>query len=254
MCSGSRPSSKGSGEPDGGRGHCGDGRADAGHDGAEAGIEAGPHPVAAGRAECGDVPGSSTSRAMTTPTTACGSPAAATPDSRGGDTASARPAAPLQVIITAAKTASRASGALFVTVVRHQGDDEGDLDVRDGHGDHQGAEGLAHPVCGPLGVVDRGQDHPGRHRRHRGHDRPGQLAFPGETSRTTAGGGTSVVHRVATPPYRTIMPRSRRDVRGTHARPTAGTVTRPRCPCRHPPSRPSPSWSPPRRPPASARP
>ncbi|MDQ0814066.1 hypothetical protein QFZ63_005780 [Streptomyces sp. B3I7] len=58
---------------------------------------------------------------MTTPTTACGSPAAATPDSRVGDTASAGPTTPLQVIITAAKTASRAGMALFVTVLRHQG-------------------------------------------------------------------------------------------------------------------------------------
>ena len=60
---------------------------------------------------------------------------------------------PLQVIITAAKTVSRASDGGLRAAGDHQRDDQRDLDDRDRDGEHQRAERLADPVGDHLGVV-----------------------------------------------------------------------------------------------------
>ena len=65
---------------------------------------------------------------------------------------------PLQVIITAAKTVSRASVAVLSAAADHQRDDQRDLDDRDRDGEHQRAERLTDPVRDHLGVVHGGQD------------------------------------------------------------------------------------------------
>ena len=67
------------------------------------------------------------------------------------------PRMPLQVIIAAANTVSRASVA-FLRVADHQRDDQADLDDGDRDRQHQRAERLADAVRDHLGVVDGG-DH-----------------------------------------------------------------------------------------------
>ena len=83
---------------------------------------------------------------------------------RSAPISSASPTMPLQVIMTAANTVSRASVAALGPAGDHQGDDQADLD--DGHrdGQDQGAERLADPVRDDLGVV-----HGGQHRRDQRH-------------------------------------------------------------------------------------
>lgn len=81
----------------------------------------------------------------------------------------------------------------LVAAVRHQGDDEGHLDDRDGDGEDEGTEGFADPVRDHLGVVDGGQ--------HRSRSRP-QV----KTRRITA--GTTAVHCARSDRSRTITQRS----------------------------------------------
>ena len=64
---------------------------------------------------------------------------------------------PLQVIITAAKTVSRASDGAVLAARGHQRDDQRDLDDRHGDREHEGAERLADAVGDHLGMVDGGQ-------------------------------------------------------------------------------------------------
>ena len=62
---------------------------------------------------------------------------------------------PLQVIMAAAKTVSRASASVSEPTRRHQHDDERDLDDRHGDGEDERSERLAHTVRDDLGVVHR---------------------------------------------------------------------------------------------------
>ena len=79
---------------------------------------------------------------------------------------------PLRVIITAAKTVSRASAEVSLSVGDHQRDDQRHLDHGDRHGEHQRAERLADPVRDHLGVVHRGQHRADQDDAdHREHDR-----------------------------------------------------------------------------------
>ena len=69
----------------------------------------------------------------------------------------------MQVIITAAKTVSRARVEASGAAGDHQGDDQRHLDDGDGDGEHQRPERLADPVSDHLGVVDGGEHGPGQH-------------------------------------------------------------------------------------------
>ena len=86
---------------------------------------------------------------------------------------------PLQVIITAANTVSRASDGGVGAAGDHQRDDQRHLD--DGHrdGEHERAERLAHPVRDDLGVVHGGEHGAGQAGADHHHEhRPG-VAAPG---------------------------------------------------------------------------
>ena len=67
------------------------------------------------------------------------------------------PTMPVRMIITAAKTVSRASAVVSGTARQHQRHDQRDFDHGDRDRQHQRAERLAHAVRDDLGVVHRGQ-------------------------------------------------------------------------------------------------
>ncbi len=75
------------------------------------------------------------------------------------------PTMPLQVIITAAKTVSRASVEVSLPPAEHQREDQRHLDDGDRHGEHQRAERLADPEGDHLGVVHRGEHGAGEEQR-----------------------------------------------------------------------------------------
>jgi hypothetical protein len=62
----------------------------------------------------------------------------------------------------------------------HQGDDERDLDDRDGHREDQGTERLADPVGDDLGVVDGGEHGRAEQQGDDHHQRRRQVAAPGQ--------------------------------------------------------------------------
>ena len=87
---------------------------------------------------------------------------------------------PLQVIITAANTVSRASDAVPSPPDDHQRHDQRDLDHGDRDRQHQRAERLADPVGDDLGVVHRGEHGPGEDQRDEGHEERSEVSAPGE--------------------------------------------------------------------------
>ena len=114
---------------------------------------------------------------------------------RSAPTSTDTPMIPLRVIITAAKTVSRASVAVSSgSPDDHQGDDQRDLDDRDGHGQHQRPERLADAVRHHLRVVHGREHGAGEDRPHDDHGRPAEVAAPGQRpARRTAPSGTTVV-------------------------------------------------------------
>ena len=75
---------------------------------------------------------------------------------------------PLQTIMTAANTVSRARPALSAAAADHHGDDQRHLDDRDRDGQHERAERFADAVRDDLGVIDR-REH-GRDQHDAGND------------------------------------------------------------------------------------
>ena len=94
-----------------------------------------------------------------------------------------RPMTPLQMIMTAAKTVSRASAAVGAAGEHHR-DDQRDLDHGDREREDQRAERLADPVRDHFGVMDGGEhrgDQQDRFRCDHGgnHDRAIRAGCPG---------------------------------------------------------------------------
>ena len=99
---------------------------------------------------------------------------------RSAPISSERPKMPLQVIIAAANTVSRASVAVSLLVaVHHQRHDQPDLDDGDGDGQDQRAERLADAVRDDLGVIDGGQHRAGQQQADDDQHRRRRLAAPG---------------------------------------------------------------------------
>ena len=85
---------------------------------------------------------------------------------------------PLEVIITAAKTVSRASDSAFAPPDDHQRDDQRDLDHGHRDREHQRPERLPQPVRDHLGVLHGGQHRAGQHQRDHRPPAPGPGAVP----------------------------------------------------------------------------
>ena len=74
-------------------------------------------------------------------------------------------------------------GRGVVAAAEHQGQDQRDLDDRDGDREHQGAERLTHPVGDHLGVVDGSEDRGGQQQRSDGESDGAGMAAPDQEQR-----------------------------------------------------------------------
>ena len=104
---------------------------------------------------------------------------------------------PLQVIITAAKTVSRASVEVSSPPDDHQRDDQRDLDDRHRDGEHERPERLADPVRDTSAWWTAASTAPARNTRRPRGRAPGGLLPHVTASTTSARAGTAYVQLTA---------------------------------------------------------